>query len=532
MVEIYLAVEESIDGIQLSDQGRASLRRYVNYNAVEAGYVYPYDKDNPGWRITPEGKRYLLKSSQPEKDTGSASDELSARHLRLLSEDLAEINLVNTTLSKRLQNILLRYDIHTIGELVRYFSVQEPPKIPSIGQMGTEEITEFLDQVYGNPSAIIPQKEDVKEMIAHHSSGYILKNGVSFANLSIRDTPLPVRVKNALGKSGIRTVEDLQRSFAYKRLYVVRNLGSQGRSQIREYLSSIGMSDNLQGYLKPERSEKYYVIEDMLQDLPTSVLVPFLSSENIPAYNCSFSSVDEVLNSIDTGSSEILISQSASISELESVLMEMSKLKPNELIGLLIEKHRNYLADQVARKLIHPRLSINGSYAAYWLQEDAKPDVTKENLKILCDLNSGTTITAEIEELISLERREVDILFRRYGRDDQTLQDVADNYSLTRERIRQIEKRAIDKLWRKFSTRPFPLLKSAFEYARDDGVDFDFRKWFQGLGSRKLIFPLPTDHLIAQLGYGLDDFLRVLIATSSKDPRGKELISTEVRDSL
>lgn len=46
-------------GTALSEQGKSSLRFYVNKVAVEAGYVYPFDKASPGWRITPEGRDYL-----------------------------------------------------------------------------------------------------------------------------------------------------------------------------------------------------------------------------------------------------------------------------------------------------------------------------------------------------------------------------------------------------------------------------------------------------------------------------------------
>jgi Restriction endonuclease len=57
--EIYQAVEKHLNGLRLSAQGQASLRKYVNTVAVQAGYVYPHDRNNPGWRITPEGRDFL-----------------------------------------------------------------------------------------------------------------------------------------------------------------------------------------------------------------------------------------------------------------------------------------------------------------------------------------------------------------------------------------------------------------------------------------------------------------------------------------
>ncbi len=48
MQQIYKAVESKMEGAYLSEQGRNSLRFFVNRVAVKAGYVYPHDKRNPG----------------------------------------------------------------------------------------------------------------------------------------------------------------------------------------------------------------------------------------------------------------------------------------------------------------------------------------------------------------------------------------------------------------------------------------------------------------------------------------------------
>ncbi len=62
--QIYEAVNAKIvdKGFILSKQGKASLRRIINYVAVKAGYIYPHDKNNPGWRITPHGKLFLIEN--------------------------------------------------------------------------------------------------------------------------------------------------------------------------------------------------------------------------------------------------------------------------------------------------------------------------------------------------------------------------------------------------------------------------------------------------------------------------------------
>lgn len=59
--DLYAAMEAVLNpqGLTLSSQGKSSLRFFVNRKAVEWGYVYPHDKENPGWRITPEGREWL-----------------------------------------------------------------------------------------------------------------------------------------------------------------------------------------------------------------------------------------------------------------------------------------------------------------------------------------------------------------------------------------------------------------------------------------------------------------------------------------
>lgn len=66
MEEIYQSVEARMNGFVLSPHGKASLRAFINKTAVEKNYVYPYDEKNPGWRITPEGRRYMDESQAGE----------------------------------------------------------------------------------------------------------------------------------------------------------------------------------------------------------------------------------------------------------------------------------------------------------------------------------------------------------------------------------------------------------------------------------------------------------------------------------
>jgi hypothetical protein len=64
-LELYDALESRLNGRHLSLQGKSSLRFYVNKVAVKAGYLRPFDRESPGWHITPEGRGYLESLAAP-----------------------------------------------------------------------------------------------------------------------------------------------------------------------------------------------------------------------------------------------------------------------------------------------------------------------------------------------------------------------------------------------------------------------------------------------------------------------------------
>ena len=67
MQELYDAVEQVLNpqGMTLSKQGKSSVRFFINEVAVRKGYVLPYDRQNPGWRLA-SGGHALLGIGTPE----------------------------------------------------------------------------------------------------------------------------------------------------------------------------------------------------------------------------------------------------------------------------------------------------------------------------------------------------------------------------------------------------------------------------------------------------------------------------------
>lgn len=57
--DLYYAIERYMGGAVLSTQGRHTLRSLISRDAVEHGYVHPYDPSSARWKITKRGRAYV-----------------------------------------------------------------------------------------------------------------------------------------------------------------------------------------------------------------------------------------------------------------------------------------------------------------------------------------------------------------------------------------------------------------------------------------------------------------------------------------
>jgi len=67
--EIYSVINAELqkNAQTLSTQGKATLRALINNKAVSETYIYPHDKENPGWRLTPEGRELVSSESTQQE---------------------------------------------------------------------------------------------------------------------------------------------------------------------------------------------------------------------------------------------------------------------------------------------------------------------------------------------------------------------------------------------------------------------------------------------------------------------------------
>ena len=76
MSQLYEAIKTRMSPASLSEQGRASLRFFINRGAVRAGYVHPHDKARRGWRVTTEGRDYLRQAPPPSEQVVNVDTEV------------------------------------------------------------------------------------------------------------------------------------------------------------------------------------------------------------------------------------------------------------------------------------------------------------------------------------------------------------------------------------------------------------------------------------------------------------------------
>ena len=121
-------------------------------------------------------------------------------------------------------------------------------------------------------------------------------------------------------------------------------------------------------------------------------------------------------------------------------LAEATDLAPSK-----IEKMRTYLVDQ-SFSLDRPVNDEDGRHFVEFLRDPASDEVSPE------DRITTEVMTTEVTRLLrDLKPIEADILRQRFGIDDDremTLKQIGEKYSLSRERIRQLQEQALDKMRR------------------------------------------------------------------------------------
>jgi hypothetical protein len=153
------------------------------------------------------------------------------------------------------------------------------------------------------------------------------------------------------------------------------------------------------------------------------------------------------------------------------------------------------LTEELQAGRLHSGVQMGGSTIAEWLQLDPE-QLDGHDLRRICNTFElkleSLTIGDELQEIINrLNDRHKAVLIARFGRSQQTLQEVADGVHVTRERIRQIERKAKNAVAKWFTIQCPWRLQTALLLAKDLGEHISLPKWESILAERNLIERLP-----------------------------------------
>ncbi len=250
------------------------------------------------------------------------------------------------------------------------------------------------------------------------------------------------RVHNALRRSYIKTIGELL-ELNQDELFAVRNMGEIGVSQILERLENVTLVD---APLPAQLGQP---------DYPWTAEVPIdcLGPPMIPRHE---------------------------IVHWQQIIVEA----------------------QIHAKQFHPKLRIDGLSLEEFVVSPIQTDGKYEQL--VKTLTAPLSVSQELECLLgALPERELDIIERRCGFDGQTLQSVAFAVGVSRERVRQIQQRAVGRMLSAAVTQPLLRIRSAVLYA--DDMNLSFEEWAKSLVTTGLLGDW------AQEGFADSDQLELLI---------------------
>jgi len=392
MQDIYRAVENHLGGNELSDQGKASLRRLISHEAVRAGYLFPYDADNPGWRITNKGRQFIRDRE------GNNASQLQGRGRE---QKVRGIPIEALGLSIRVYNALRRAGIATIEQLAQ-LQDEDILAIRNIGSLAFQEIREKL-------RGILPEILEGSEQSEH---GILSAHCMAWEREPLASLKLNAATLTALKRSGITTVAELIRAILGLggELSRVVGVGPRRRLEIYERIAEFELNQPI----NPSHFEGGKV---SIQNL------------NLTTEARSY------IESLGIGSFPVLYhrmrDKPSHGSRKEEILQIEIRAKMIAYVALLAwesETGRD-LFEEPDRQgaLIEDE------------EEDAHPWLDEDGLALL--------FTGWMD---SLGPRQQVVLNKRYGLNGEkmTLQEIGEELGVTRERVRQLQARALRKFER------------------------------------------------------------------------------------
>ena len=349
-------------------------------------------------------------------------------------------------------------------------------------------------------------------------------------SIKIVNTPLSLRVRNSLQREGIMTVGDLIRSVQTKFIDAVRNFGDKGLEEVGAYFDSLKLEGIIFGTSGNEPTTDHpQTLLESIRDFSIALWAPYLTTAQYEKLlRSNHKTADEVVLESLIESEKNSSVTPATKKKIQAIFDEYSKKNPTDFLQSVLSRHQLLISNKIKKKVLHPKLRFGGKEIVLYTQIEYQPYEFASILQSLCRINYYPNISFELERIMNLKKRDLRIVILRLGFAPHTLEEVGDIVGVTRERIRQIEKKSVRQIWNKYEYEPNVLLKSAIKYAKDLEKAFSLEIWTNDLSKKRILGKISPKHQLKQIGVSVDEALYALLNSSRKDSLGKKKLSDDI----